>query len=142
MTVVDANVVVKWYVEEAGSLEAALLFETEDLLVAPGHVLGEVGEVLLRYHRGGLVSDAQLDVARVALPGALLLVPLDMLFDPAIEIAQRLKVSFYDALYVAAAEQWDTILVTADHRLADAAAASAHAARVATFADWSRGARH
>lgn len=140
--VVDANIVVKWYVDEIGSEQARLVFEAEGLLVAPGHILGEVGEVLLGYSRRDQLSPAQLDIIKVALPGTLLLVSLDELFEPAIEIAQALRISFYDALYVAAAERWDTVLVTADQRLVKAASSSRWETKTMSLDTWTRQAHH
>jgi predicted nucleic acid-binding protein len=141
--VVDANVVVKWYVEEPGSDEARTVAELDGLLVAPGHALAEIGEVLLRYFRRGELGPDQLEIIKTALPGTLVLVPLDELFEPALEIGAALRVSFYDALYVAAAERWDTVLITADRPLVGAAGASPRwRDRVVALDDWSHGARH
>jgi predicted nucleic acid-binding protein len=45
--VVDANIVVKWYVAEPDWARAQLVLKTEGPIIAPGHILGEVGEVLV-----------------------------------------------------------------------------------------------
>jgi predicted nucleic acid-binding protein len=115
--VVDANVIVKWYIAEPGWQLARSVVEYEGLLLAPGHVLGEVGHVLVQRYREKQFTKAQLDLARVAIPGSLLLISLDDLFDLAMEIAERTGETFYDSLYIAAAERWDTFVVTADTRL-------------------------
>ena len=39
--VIDANVVVKWYAQEAGSAEAERLLDGGELLISPGHLFGE-----------------------------------------------------------------------------------------------------
>jgi predicted nucleic acid-binding protein len=115
--VVDASVIAKWYVPEAGSEMAAAIFEREQHLIAPAHVLGEVGEVLLRRFRNQRVSREQLQLARAVLPAIVELVPVHELFDTAVEVAFDAATSFYDALYVAAAAQADALLITADRRL-------------------------
>ncbi len=134
--VVDANVIVKWYIAEPGWQLARSVVEYEGLLIAPGHALGEVGHVLVQRHRDRQFTKEQLDLARVAIPGSLLLIPLDELFDLAMEIAERTGETFYDSLYIAAAERWDTFVVTADTRLVRKLQGSQWEDRAASLENW------
>jgi predicted nucleic acid-binding protein len=77
-----------------------------------------------------------LALARAALPGSLLLVSLDELFDPAVRIAIETSQSFYDALYIATAELWNTVLVTADERLVEALQRTVWRKRVRALGEW------
>jgi len=49
--VVDAGVVVKWYIPESGSDRAAALLETDRRLIAPDLLLAEVANVLWKSRR-------------------------------------------------------------------------------------------
>ena len=134
--VVDANVVVKWYVSENDSAEASLVLEQAHSLVAPGHALGEIGEVLARRCQSGAVSRKQVDRASDDLLSHLALVPTDLLFQLAFEIALSAGISFYDALYVALADELALPLVTADAVLARRLAATRWSGRIVLLADW------
>jgi predicted nucleic acid-binding protein len=134
--VVDANVVVKWFVMEPDSIRADAVFEIDGLLVAPGHILAEVGEVLVRRLRNGDITQDQFDLARQVLPGSLVLVGLEKLLDSALRIALETKLTVYDALYLATAERWDTIVVTADLRLVSSVQGTPWAVRAAALEAW------
>jgi predicted nucleic acid-binding protein len=134
--VVDANVIVKWYMPERDWARAQIVVQNDGLLIAPAHALGEVGHVLVQRFREGKITEDQLNLARVALPGTLLAVPLDELFDLAVEIAVRTGEAFYDALYVATAERWDTLLVTADANLAKSVSGTHWEKRVMLLDRW------
>jgi predicted nucleic acid-binding protein len=115
--VIDANVVVKWFVDEVGSDEARVLLPPNEPLIAPAHMLGEVGEALIRACRRGATPHAQLELAQVLLLKAFQVVPLDEIFSRSIAISLSAEVSLYDAFYVAAAEHHDTHVVTDDRTL-------------------------
>jgi predicted nucleic acid-binding protein len=134
--VVDANVVVKWYVSEADSAEASLVLEQAFSLVAPGHALGEIGEVLARRCQAGDVSREQVNRASDDLLSRLALVPTDSIFEPAFDIALGAGISFYDALYVALADELALPLVTADAVLVRRLAATRWSGRIVLLADW------
>ncbi|WP_375453635.1 type II toxin-antitoxin system VapC family toxin [uncultured Methylobacterium sp.] len=53
---IDASVAVKWFIDERDSPAAPAIFNTPDTLLAPGHAVGEIGEVLLRAYRRNLMS--------------------------------------------------------------------------------------
>jgi predicted nucleic acid-binding protein len=134
--VVDANVIVKLFVEERQSGLARELFSSSWTLWAPAHFLGEVGEVLLRRYRLGEIGDAQLDLALLALPRAVIPIPLGELMEHAFEIAIAASTCFYDALYVAAASARDAFLITADAKMRASLTGSPWASRVVALEDW------
>lgn len=118
--VVDASVVVKWFLEEEYSAEA--------LRIRDDYVRGVVEiavpslleyEVLnaLRYSR--VYSVEELEEAAIALNrfGFERYELEDELKTLAVRIAERDNITVYDAAYVALAERLDTILYTADMEL-------------------------
>lgn len=124
--VVDASVALKWVVTEPGTDEAfALLNSMADsagTIVAPEHLIGDVGNALRRRVAQGVLSA---DDAAVALDN---LAELDLEFDGGSELwfrslsaALDWGVTTYEALYVLLALNRRTDLVTADLRLVDAA---------------------
>lgn len=124
MTVVDASVAVKWFVEEPHSQPARSYLVSSGDLAAPDHLMAEVGSALLGRKRAGDLSAAEAKLALVGLPAIVHLVALESLATLAFEIADPCSVTIYDAFYVALAEQTDDILVTADQRLLDGLRAS------------------
>lgn len=117
MIVVDASVSVKWFVAEPDSEAALSLFRSSSVLMCPDHALGEIGEVLVRSCRRGRLTQDDVRRANDAIAGRLAFRSPLALIDLATTIAVNASVSFYDALYVAAAERWHVPLVTADARL-------------------------
>lgn len=126
LVVVDASVALKWVVTEAGSDQAAELLS--DLasgavsLVAPDHLVGEVGNGLRKRVAQGVLSA---DDARAAM-NAIAALDLDFLggaerWFRALPAVLDWQVTTYDALYVLLAADLDTEVVTADARLADCA---------------------
>ena len=116
MIVVDASVAVKWFVPEPGTAEADSLIQSDAPRAAPEHLLAEVGQALLRQHRE---HDLPLDFCRAALsdlPGIVRLFPTEALAQDAFDIAAEGGCSVYNALYVAAAERWDGVVLTAETR--------------------------
>lgn len=122
--VVDASVVVKWFVQESGS-EAAISLRGQHVdgdlrLVAPDLMVHEVANAL-RYHPG-IGSDRLADHIGD-------LFDLDIGIDPvsetsmaaAVHTAYRLGLSVYDASYIALAERLDTVVHTADEAMLRAA---------------------
>lgn len=120
--IVDANVIVKAFVEEPASALAGRLWASDTLLGAPAHALAEVGEVIRRKRTAGQVTDQQLLEISLALPGAINAIGLDDLFNAAMEIALEVSQSFYDCLYLAAADRWDCPFITADDKFRNSVA--------------------
>lgn len=112
----------KWFVREAGTDDALrLLGDESTVLLAPDLFRAEVVNALLKQHRKGALTDDLLDKALVELKGVSpQLVSAEPVMERAIGVARRLGHPIYDCLYLALAERWGTILVTADLRFVTA----------------------
>jgi predicted nucleic acid-binding protein len=116
--VVDASVVVKWFVPEVHSDAARDLLTTAGQLISPDLLFPEVGNtVWKKVRRGelapGLAGRLVADLARIGVET----VPSRALLVDAHALAVHTGLTVYDATYVALAIRLDTTLVTADHRL-------------------------
>ena len=116
--VVDASVVVKWFVKEEWSEEASSLLEAEATLVAPELLFAEVCNALWAMRRRGDIGRAGLADVTDALRAAPIAVPFSMrqLAAAAARLAVDLDHPVYDCFYLALAVQEQYPLVTADAR--------------------------
>jgi len=98
--------------------DAAEVLEAATNIAVPDSVRAELANVVWQWctHR-----DLSLEVGRSALDDADALisriVPANHLWHRALEISGEVRHPVYDTLFVAAAERYDTRLVTADERL-------------------------
>ena len=123
--VVDSSVAIKWFVSEADSDTANLVFDEYlngnfDLL-APDLVYAEFGNIIWKKHifQGFDLADAEVAIAEFQkIP--FILARTDELFDDAFRIAVKFKRSFYDSVYLALAERENCSFVTADEKLINA----------------------
>lgn len=115
--VVDASVVIKWFVEEEYFETARTLGRGTRTNLAPDLLLAEAGSAFLKKTRRQemTVNDALIALARI--PQEISLLPSQPLLSVAYRIALDYGRSFYDSLYVALALQEQCTLVTADERL-------------------------
>lgn len=120
--VVDANVVAKWYVPEAGSPQAAAILEGGRELLAPDLLVAEVGNVLRKKVGRGELTVAEAEARAIAFVSTspVTLYPSAPLLGTALHLALRFQRTAYDSLYLALAVAEDVQLVTADARLAHA----------------------
>jgi len=126
MTVVDASVVLKWLLAEPSEAAEELMemhLNGSDPLVAPELLYYEIGNVLVTKTKlsaqdtsdlFGYFVDLQIEAYRLG--------PDE--YTTTIDLAQRYKLSVYDAAYLGLALALDSRLVTADRRLANRAAAT------------------
>jgi len=133
--VVDASVVVKWFVEEEYSREARLLRDAYANglvdLAAPSLLPYEVINALK--YSGAFGEDELREVARTLEDYQVTLYDLvGEVAQKTVEIAMRKGVTVYDAAYVALACKLDTVLYTADERLLRKVGRE-HAAHIAEF---------
>ncbi len=131
MLVVDASIIVKIFVDEPGSVIAADLVRRGTELRVPAHAFAEAMEVVARKMARDLVPPDQVISIVAVLRSNFVVVPLDDLLIPAIQLSIRTGASVYDCLYVALAASLDCRLVTADRRLIAKLAETEHAALMA-----------
>ncbi len=116
--VVDASIVVKWFVEEKWSDEASSLLEAEATLIAPELLFAEVSNALWAMRRRGDIDSADLADSIDALRAAPVAVPFSMrqLAAAAARLAADLDHPVYDCFYLALAVQEQYPVITADRR--------------------------
>lgn len=122
--VLDASVLLKWFLDEPGS-EAALALKRryrdgELAIVIPALALYEIPNVL-RFKRGVPKTEVKdtlrafwdLDLETVA--------PTEGLLEEALELSFLTGLSLYDCAYLALAKELDAALITADRHLSHVA---------------------
>ncbi len=124
-TIVDASVALKWFFVEDGSDRAAGLLDGRPL-AAPAMWLAEaanaiwrrrtLGEIAKKDALGILADLSEADVENIDIAS---------LIGPAYRIAEDLSHPIYDCLYLAAAIERDTFVVTADRRFIRVASVNA-----------------
>lgn len=126
MTVVDSSVVLKWLLAKPSEATEELLemhLNGSDPLVAPELLYYEIGNVLVTKTKLSAQDTSDLFGYFVDLQiEAYSLGPDE--YKTTIDLAQRYKLSVYDAAYLGLALALDSRLVTADRRLANRAAAT------------------
>ena len=119
--IVDASVVVKWFVPEVHSEAARRLLTLPHEFLAPDLLFAETANTIWKKIRRGelkLEEGRRLvaDIGRIAVET----VSCRALAEDAHALANATGRTVYDALYVALAVRLDTCLITADDRLAAA----------------------
>jgi predicted nucleic acid-binding protein len=119
MIVVDASVIVKWFIPEVGARPAKALLATADELVAPELARVEVTSALTRRAiRQELVradvEDTLRSWFRALADGQVFLLPNAGDLEAAVKLALELQHPLPDCLYLAAAERLGVALITAD----------------------------
>ena len=114
--VVDASVVIKWVVEEAGSEHAARLIDGP-ALSAPDLLMSECANILWKKVRRGELNrdEASLSI-ELLMRADIELVPTRALAAAATALALDLDHPAYDCMYLAVAVERGTAVVTADRR--------------------------
>lgn len=141
--VVDANVGLKWYLDEAHAATARLLLNGAEELSVPQYFFTEIGNVLWkRWRRREMPAPAVVAALEEVEAVGLAVWPDRGLLWDAIAIALRRGCSVYDSLYLALADRIDGRLVTADRRLVNALAGTEGAQRVVWIEDLSLDGSH
>jgi predicted nucleic acid-binding protein len=122
--IVDANIVVKWFVAEPDS-RAALDVRSRGNLVAPDILLVEYRNALLNKVRRRVISPAEAQRAEREIDDAgITIISAQPLLGHGFQLALDLGEPIYDCIYLAAAIATDRIFVTADERFAAKVSAS------------------
>jgi predicted nucleic acid-binding protein len=123
--VIDAGVVVKWFIPEVESARAhqllARYLQGVDTPVAPDLLISECANVFWRRCRQGDITPAEAteslaDLLTLNVP----LVSATSLVQSALQLALHHQRSVYDALYLALAQERRCSLITADERFFNA----------------------
>lgn len=124
VVVVDASVVIKWYLPEVHGEAALRLLASLDEFIAPDHLFAETTNAVWKaVRRRALSAEEGFDIVeRLDDEVEITLVSCRDLAADAYEIAAAYGRSVYDAMYVALAVDRNTRLITADDRLHDALA--------------------
>ncbi len=131
--VVDASVVIKWFIPEVDSAAARRLLDQDHTYFAPDLLFAEMANITWKKVRAGHLSPTQgerlmSDFETIAVET----VSCRALARDAHSLALTTGRSAYDALYLALAVRLDTQMITADERLVNAVGAipalSAHIA--------------
>lgn len=127
--VIDANVLIKFYVPEGLFQKAEHLLNDAErgkiALVAPDLIYSEVGNILwkkCRLNELTITEIREISDAVATLP--LITEPLKPLFPLAVDMGIEFNITVYDATYVALAKLYNTKLVTADKKLTSALSGS------------------
>ena len=135
--VVDANLVIKWFVEEELTGEADELLCRSEAFFAPDLVVTEVTNVVWKkVMRGELEAETAKFIAASLHQGQLDLVPSTMLHQRALAIGLEIEHLIYDCLYLALAERLESPLITADQRLIGKTRGSPYAGLVYHLIDY------
>ena len=123
--VIDAGVVVKWFIPEVDSSLAGQLLDRYhqrlDTPIAPDLLISECANVLWRRCRQGDITQQEAtDSLADLLDLDLSLVPATEIVKPALQLALQYQRTLYDALYLALAQEQGCDLVTADERFFNA----------------------
>jgi predicted nucleic acid-binding protein len=119
MIVVDASVIVKWFIPEVGAVPAKALLAAGDELMAPELARIEVASALIRKGISQQLAGADVESAlrawfRALADGQVFLLPNADDLETAAKLALELQHPLPDCLYLAAAERLGVALITAD----------------------------
>jgi predicted nucleic acid-binding protein len=127
MIVVDASVIVKWFIPEVGAAPAHALLAAGDELVAPEVARIEVASALVRKALREELTGADVETTlrawcRALSEGQIFLLPNSEDIEAAAKLALELRHPLPDCLYLAIAERLGVALITADRAFARRAA--------------------
>jgi hypothetical protein len=135
--VVDANVAIKWFVQQQDSNDARRVQAYQGPLIAPALLIAETANGLWRHVVHGDLTASNAKAAVTGLPRWFHeLVDDHSLASAALELAIDLNYATYDCFYIALAAQRSAPLVTADKKLINRLAPTPHASNVIHLADW------
>ena len=125
--IVDASVVLKWFLPEEDSDAALRLLEREKRFLVPGHLLAETTNAVwkrVRLHHFSIARGYEVveKIGRTAVTFDVISCR-DLAAD-AYKLAVAYDRSVYDAMYLALAMRRNSRLITADRRLYNAVAAA------------------
>jgi predicted nucleic acid-binding protein len=135
--VVDASVVIKWYLPE-GDYEAARAIRTADTaLAAPDLLFAETANILWKVvRRNEMAASRAFEIIDEVAAAPFITISNQSLARDALELSVATGITAYDASYVALAIRIDKILITADEKLVRKLAGTRSADRVRLLATY------
>jgi predicted nucleic acid-binding protein len=135
--VVDANVAVKWFIQQQGSDDARSVQAYRGPLIAPSVLIAETTNGLWRHAKRGDVEADDAKAAITALPWWFYeLVEDHVLAQDALTLAIELDYAAYDCFYLALSRARSAPLVTADKRFINRLGGTPYISHVVHLADW------
>lgn len=120
--VLDASVVIKWFIKEEDSDRATKLLDEYNQgkceLSVPDLLIYEVANVL-RYNPRFSYADTLRSVRSIHNLDLDIVESVEIIIEFAVGISYKKRISFYDALYIAVAREIGYVFVTADEKLYD-----------------------
>lgn len=116
--VVDASVVIKWFVNEPLHENARQILTSREDLHAPDLLISEIGNIAWKKMMRGEIEETHARSIVLSLRGLpITLRPSVELIDRALQIAAAIKHPVYDCLYLTCAENLGSRLISADEKL-------------------------
>jgi predicted nucleic acid-binding protein len=132
--VVDASVIVKWFVPEVRDELARSWLVSDVRFSAPELVVIETANVLSNKVREGWIDRNQLEAALSSIrSGRIAIVPDSALLDRAVGLSLEIRHAVYDCVYLALAEEQGSSLVSDDSRFCSKASSAGYASLIADF---------
>ncbi len=123
---VDASVALKWVLNEPDREQATHLLDAFEAgtidPIAPSFLPAEVGSVLTRRYRRRMLSEQECRAAYGTFEERCpTLFETQLLMSAAFDLSLRFQLSFWDACYLALAQEFRCDLITADRRFYESA---------------------
>ena len=135
--VVDASVVIKWYVPENGYAAARAMRTAETKLAAPDLLFIETSNILWKLvRRNELAAPRAIEIIEEIAASPFIKFSTQRLVRDELELGIATGLSAYDASYVALAMRLDKILITADEKLVRKLAGTRSEKQVRLLADY------
>ncbi|MBX3330541.1 MAG: type II toxin-antitoxin system VapC family toxin [Nitrospira sp.] len=136
--IIDASVILKWFIPEEHSERALRLKDSDARLHAPVFLTLEVGNVLSKKRRRGELTaqDAE-DIWRAFRRAPIRRHADETLVLAAFDLAHHTRQSLYDSLYLALAMQLNLTFLTADRKFYQALQHSEYHSRLLWIEDFS-----
>lgn len=137
ISVVDACVAIKWYIQEEGHPQAMGLLEGHDVLVAPDYLEVEFTNIVSKKLRVGQISEDHAGQMLGDLGRAVTrLEPTRIFLADALDLSRTLSHPIYDCIYLAMARAIGGQVITADRKFADKVGASHLSRWLVTLSDY------
>ncbi|MFB3789471.1 MAG: type II toxin-antitoxin system VapC family toxin [bacterium] len=126
--IVDASVAVKWFFAEDQNEAADRLLADEYFVQAPDFLFLEVANILWKkWYRNEMNPLDDEETIAILFDAIERIIPTTLLIGKALRIAKELNHPVYDCIYLAAAQEYESCLITADFEFLNRVKNSSHA---------------